>query len=372
VNSDEEGQGSGGSASGGTSGAGSGVVGPRGLHVSGNEIHDADGNRIVLRGVNRSGTEYECVKNDAGIFDGPATEESVRAMTTWNINAVRVPLNESCWLGINGAPARYAGENYKRAIGDYVAVLHRHGLVPILDLHWVGPGDLLADGTINLLPMPSEHSPAFWADVAAYFRDDDGIVLEPFNEPFPGSNRDTPEAWQCWRDGCEVSRFDGSLVYPAVGMQALVDAIREAGSRHVLLLGGVQFANGLSGWLEYKPYDRLDNFGAAWHVYNKNHCRDLDCWNGAPAEVARSVPVVATEVGQNDCSGETFLRPLLTFLDDNASGYLAWSWNTRAGCDPVDEDGDDTRSFFLIRDYGDPQPNGDYARVFYEHLESLR
>ena len=59
---------------------------------------------MLLHGVNRSGTEYQCIKSGT-IFDGPSAEASVRAMTTWPINTVRIPLNESCWLGINGEPA---------------------------------------------------------------------------------------------------------------------------------------------------------------------------------------------------------------------------------------------------------------------------
>ena len=33
---------------------------PRGFHTAGNRIEDAEGNVVVLRGVNRSGSEYRC------------------------------------------------------------------------------------------------------------------------------------------------------------------------------------------------------------------------------------------------------------------------------------------------------------------------
>src|SRR5204862_8098937 len=76
---------------------------PRGLHVVGNQIQDGAGATIVLHGVNRSGTEYKCVQSGSSFFDGPSTDASVQAITTWpRVNTVRVPLNESCWLGING------------------------------------------------------------------------------------------------------------------------------------------------------------------------------------------------------------------------------------------------------------------------------
>src|SRR5271165_990228 len=93
-----------------------GPVGPpqTGLHVVANRIQNAQGQPVVLHGVNRSGTEYQCV-NGRGIFDGPSNEASIRAIASWKATAVRVPLNESCWLAINGAPAAFSGDNYKNA-----------------------------------------------------------------------------------------------------------------------------------------------------------------------------------------------------------------------------------------------------------------
>ncbi len=78
----------------------------RGLHVSGNRLLDAHGRRLILRGVNRSGSEYACIQG-WGIFDGPSTAASVQAMAAWHMNFVRVPLNEDCWLGINGVKRAY-------------------------------------------------------------------------------------------------------------------------------------------------------------------------------------------------------------------------------------------------------------------------
>lgn len=173
----------------------------RGLRVAGNRLLDSQGSQVVLRGVNRSGSEYHCTKG-AGFFDGAADEESVRAMSRWNVSAVRVPLNETWWLAGGGLSANYSGENYKKAVRSYVALLERYGIVPILDLHWAAPGDAVAD---ELLPMPNlDHSTDFWADVAETFLDDDAVVFEPYNEPFPEHNTDNAAAWECWRDGCSA------------------------------------------------------------------------------------------------------------------------------------------------------------------------
>ena len=126
-------------------------------------------------------------------------------MTSWpNVNAVRVPLNESCWLGINGAVPAYSGDNYKQAISNYVTLLHKYHLIPILELHWVGPGQTKAS---RQQPLPdADHAPEFWSDVATTFVNDSGVVLEAYNEPFwADHNMDSDPAWACWRDGCSTS-----------------------------------------------------------------------------------------------------------------------------------------------------------------------
>ncbi|HET6275075.1 MAG TPA: hypothetical protein VFE16_03955 [Candidatus Cybelea sp.] len=68
-----------------------------GIRVSGNHLVDGNSDVIDLHGINRSGTEYACIQG-WGIFDDPSDAPSVEAMTTWNVNIVRVLLNEDCWL----------------------------------------------------------------------------------------------------------------------------------------------------------------------------------------------------------------------------------------------------------------------------------
>src|SRR5690242_16046231 len=86
------------------------VAALNGLQVQGNQLEDGSGNPVRFAGVDRSGSEYACIQG-WGIFDGPADLASVQAIASWHVNAVRVTLNEDCWLGINGVPAAYGGAN---------------------------------------------------------------------------------------------------------------------------------------------------------------------------------------------------------------------------------------------------------------------
>jgi endoglucanase len=122
------------------SGCGSEAMSPRhGVQVIGNQLTDGEGRPLRLLGVNRSGPEYACIQWRR-VFDGPTGKRAIAAMKTWRINAVRVPLNEDCWLGINGAPAKYSAAHYHWAVKNYVARLREASLYVVLDLHWSAPG----------------------------------------------------------------------------------------------------------------------------------------------------------------------------------------------------------------------------------------
>jgi endoglucanase len=289
------------------------------LHVAGNRLVDSAGRPVRLRGVNRSGAEYACAQG-WGIFDGPSDSVSVQAMASWGTNVVRVPLNETCWLGINGVAPAYSGDTYRRAIVDYVTLLNRAGLFVILDLHWTAAGTAVALGQA---PMPDrDHTPEFWRQVALTFKGNNRVLFDLFNEPFPDNNDDTPEAWRCWRDGGNCR----GMTYQAAGMQELVDAARATGATNVILLGGVRYASTLSSWLASEPVDPLHNLAASWHIYNFSWCTTTACWDRQAAPVAQQVPLVLGELGQDD-GGRGFVDSLMDWMDARQGSYLAWVWD---------------------------------------------
>ena len=80
------------------------VVSTNAFRRHGNKLVDDAGATVRLKGVGYMGTEYECVSESGRIFSGPADAKIITAWKSWGINAVRLPMNEDCWLGINGAP----------------------------------------------------------------------------------------------------------------------------------------------------------------------------------------------------------------------------------------------------------------------------
>ena len=267
---------------------------PPQLSVEGNRLVDPAGETVRLLGVNRSGTEYACAHR-FGFFDSPDPEQvdtgkMIRAIRGWGANAVRVPLNEHCWLGINGVPKRFGGEHYRDAITTYVRRLKAEGIHAILDLHQVGAGDLPARlATDGLRPMPDEdHAIDFWRSVAERFGNDRSVVFDLYNEPHR-------VGWKCLRDGCTVKRDDYRPDFPeyeAVGMAKLVHTVRRAGAQNVLLIPGVSYSNDLSRWLEFVPNDPLGRIAASFHNYEGptlGGCY-FECWEEQGRAGRRALP----------------------------------------------------------------------------------
>lgn len=324
------------------------------IRVSGNSFVDQDGGTVRLVGVNRSGTQYACMEG-WGLFDGPSDDASIQSMKAWGINAVRVNLNEDCWLNINGVDPRYGGDNYRQAIGDYVKRLNAAGLYAIVDMHHSAPGTEPADGQ---QPMPDrDHAPDYWKSVAGYFKDNQAVLFDLYNEPYPDDNQDSTAAWRCVRDGGDCP----GVSFTAAGMQELVDAVRSTGAVNPILVGGPQYAGVVDRWMEFEPNDPSNQLAASVHIYGQplgSPYDDPSTWDGDLAALGAQVPIVMGEIGDTDCS-HTFIDQLMPWADSHGMSYVAWAWVTSdcAG-EPA-----------LISDYdGTPTPYGVGVR---DHLTSL-
>jgi hypothetical protein len=220
----------------------------------------------------------------------------------------------------------------------------------ILDLHVAAPG---RSRSTNIDPMPdADHAPAFWRSLALTFKANHALIFDLYNEPHP-------VGWRCWLHGCQIA---GSPRYRAAGMQELVNAVRSTGARQPLLLGGINWALDLGGWLTHEPSDRDHQLMASDHNYGglspcKGSCR------AAILATHRRVPVIFGELGETDCR-HAYIDQLMSFADRSGIGYLGWAWDAVApggwSC---------TGGPSLITDY-----NGTPTRFgvgFRDHLRSL-
>jgi len=307
---------------------------------------------VHLHGVNRSGSEYACIQG-WGIFDGPNDAASVAAIASWHSNIVRVPLNEDCWLGINGVNPQYGGVNYQNAIINYVQLLHQYGMYAELSLMWGAPGTNKA--TYQPSAPDEDHSPALWASLASAFRNDPNVILAPWGETTVDAN--------CFLNGgfCEATYGPSNTPYQTAGMQQAVDVMRQAGYEGVIAIPGIDYANDLTEWLSHEPHDPLGQLIAEAHVYGKNTCDTTSCFNSQMAPIAAKVPLIFGETGEtyddSDC-GSSYISAFMNWADSHSVGYEAWTWDTWGTCGS------------LISNYNGTPANG-YASYVKSHYATL-
>lgn len=294
-----------------------------GLKVQGNQLQSSSGQPVRFLGANLSGPEYACIQG-WGIFDGPANATTVQAMTAWHINSVRVPLNEDCWLGINGVKSAYGGATYRQALVNYVNLLHQYGLYAEVSLMWSAPGTTRA--TYQREMPDSDHSVALWQSVASAFKDDPNVIFGVYGEPHG-------VGWACWKNGGSACANDG-LSYSAAGMQSLVTAVRGTGATQPIAVPGIDYANNLSQWLQYQPNDPQHALVAEFHEYGDNTCASITCWNSQELPVLQQVPLLTGELGESvdGTCAHTFIDRYMSWADANGVSYQGWTWDTWGGC----------------------------------------
>ena len=272
-----------------------------------------------------------------GIFDGPNDAASVKAIASWHVNVVRVLLNEDCWLDINGVDRQYAGYHYTNAIVNYVNLLHQYGMYAEISL-FGERRDRIKQRINPMRPMKitRRRCGRAWR---ATFKNDPNVILAPWGE--------TTVGWKCFRNGCdnEATYGPSNTYYQSAGMQQAVNVMRKAGYTGVISIPCIDYANACgkidgsdydgSTWLASRPHDPRGQSIAEAHVYGKNLCDTVACFNSSMRPITKKVPMIFGETGEtydaSDC-GSSYISTFLPWAHAHGVGYEAWTWDTWGGC----------------------------------------
>ncbi|GMA94233.1 hypothetical protein GCM10025881_10570 [Pseudolysinimonas kribbensis] len=286
-------------------------------------------------------------------------------MVSWGVTAVRLPLNQDCWLGTDGSPRFGTAAGYQAAVRSWVDILNAAGLVVVFDLHWSAPVGVDSDGQ---RAMADPQSIEFWRQVAGAYSKVPSVMFDAFNEPY--SRQSAVLSWSCWADGgCAMpSSADtqpiGTSTFTAVGMRQIVQTIRAADAAQPILLGGLDYSNDLRGWVAATQSFGDDQLVASWHNYPGQRCDDVTCWNAEVAPVAAHVPVIATEFGETD-GGTSFLTTFMDWADQHGIGYAPWAWWWTDS-----SDGAEANAYALVQN-GTFTPKAPEGTTYHDHLAGL-
>ena len=318
------------------------------------------GQTLDLRGVNFSGSEYTCTTGK-GFWDVPAGNQTTinHMRDDWHANVIRLPLNEICWLGINGAPPATSGPNYQNAMGTFVNLATASGMVVEVDLHF-GTGNNGIPKNDNYAGLDANHASAFWQSVANYFKGNPAVIFNLINEPHSSSEI----SWFCYLNGgCTVKASGGS--WTVVGTQSVVNTIRATGATNPIIIAGLNWSNDLSQWLNVVPVDSGHAIIAGAHNYFDNlGCQDTTCWNNVWQNIQNNgYPVLIDEFGQLHLCDHSQIEILMNWADsvNPPIGYWAWAF-TVASC---------TTGPALISD-ANGTPTQTYGQGFHDHLLAVQ
>ena len=246
------------------------------LSTSGNRIVDASGTPVILRGINRTGLEYD--KNGNRI-----SEEEIRFICTqWKARVIRLPFNQD-WVAND--------LDYLNFMDRVIGWINQAGAYAMIDLHW-------EDTTVRIPPIPNVLAAFMWQTLAARYRDNPGVLYDIHNEAHNTT-------WTAWRNRAVQ----------------IIEAIREVHPDALILVCGLDWAYDLRGW-EADPLP-FENIVYSTHPYPFKG--EPWAWDKYFGRFAETHPVIAGEFG----GGEADLvwgRRLIRYFNDKQMGWAAWSW----------------------------------------------
>ena len=250
---------------------------PAELKVVGNKLKTADGKEVWLQGLSCDSMQWSAGGERIVPTIGIAIDE-------WKANCIRLAVKEDFWFGASDQ-ASDGGAGYKQLIDSAVNAAAGRGAYLVIDLH--------------RFRAPEPTHLKFWQEVAERYKNHPAVMFELFNEPHSLT-------WDVWKDGGlvtdKVKPKEGVAIenqeqlktFEAVGMQDLVDAVRAAGAKNIVIVGGLDWSYDIAAVLN--GYDIKDPTGNgvmySTHVYPWK-----SDWEKKFLVVAGKYPIFMGEVG---------------------------------------------------------------------------
>ena len=353
------------------------------LHTQGEDIVDADGNKIMLRGVglgnwllpegymwkfNDQADRPRKIEKLVSDLAGPdyaehfwpeyrknyITENDIQRIAQLGYNSVRPALNSRLFLTEGDNPV-YVDEGFQ-ILDNLVKWSKANGVYVIIDMH-AAPGgqtgqniDDSADNQPELF-MDKKYQDRLqdlWVKIATRYKDEPTVAgYDILNEPLPE---------RTGADGKYKSQLEPLY-------QRITQAIRTVDAKHMVIVEGADWANDWSAFT--RPFDR--NMVYQFHYY---------CWD-QPSELKSikryldyqkrfNAPIWVGETGESD---DAIYWATTQYFEAHNIGWSFWPWKKMdAGNAPYSYSRPD--NWRAIREYldGGAQPSQEVARKAFDEL----
>jgi endoglucanase len=293
---------------------------PQPLKVSGNRLVTPDGKEMWLQGLAVPSMEWSAGGENILRSIGVGIDE-------WKANCIRLCLSEKFWAG-KGPYQRDGGMAYRQLVEDAVNATAGRGAYIVLDLH--------------AYRAPQAVHAQFWREVAALYKDHPAVIFELMNEPHDIS-------WEVWKTGGPVTdeKKGGDALtenqqqlvrFSSIGMQGLVDVVRDTGAKNLIIAGGLDWGYDLSGVLNgYALHDK----GGNGIMYSSHVYPWKSDWQGKFLAAAEKYPIFIGEVGADTQRMEfipperhedpaTWVPDMLGVIQKHRLNWTAWCFHPKA------------------------------------------
>ncbi|MDF3128941.1 cellulase family glycosylhydrolase [Kiritimatiellaeota bacterium B1221] len=290
------------------------------LKVRGNRLVDPEGNEVWLQGVNIASLEW----SQAGENVLKSAEVSIEQ---WGASVIRLPVKSKYWFGDEA-------EKYRQTVDHMIIFAANRGVYTVLDLHHYR--------------APREGDIEFWEDAATRYKNHPAVLFDLLNEPHSTS-------WEVWRNGgfvadkeqpadedaflSEIEKQQNAKGFMAIGMQKMVDTVRETGANNIVVVGGLDWAYDLSGILNGFAIE--EHPGGHGVMYSTHVYPWKSDWQNSFLEVAKVHPILVGEVGADEKKmswmpeerqedWQTWVPRMLNCIQENRLNWTAWCFHPKA------------------------------------------
>jgi len=286
-----------------------------GLRVEGNRLV-ADGKPFITRGVQIVG--FVAPQRLLQPIYARARErfgaEQFQAAKDFGANLIRFQVSQP---GLDPKSPDYDAV-YERELRAAVQMALDAGFKIIISLQPSAAG-----GADYIQPLPSDNTVRAWSNIAPWWKNDNRVMYELYNEPGVMAK---PEHWELWLNGGKFRKNPTGL---AVGMQKLIETVRATGATNVIIVPGLSGQKSLEG--VPTPRDPLNNLAYGFHSPPLDIGRKG--WQRSFGYLAGRVPVLMTEWAASakapncETNYPAEATDLLRYLDELKIGVNAFSFD---------------------------------------------